>query len=97
MALIRQFVRTRDGATAPSPVLRGPGRTGDGATAPSLVLTGPRTSAERACGRGRLRGRVTFAEAKMTTEASMFRGFYNNNLQTVNNALFMNIERKNSK
>ena len=72
MALIRQFVRTRDGALAPSLVRPRSWWTGDGAAAPSLVRQGPRTSAAQACGQGRLRGRVTFAEAKTTAEASMF-------------------------
>ena len=72
MALIRQFVRTRDGALAPSLVRPRSWWTRDGAAAPSLVCQGPRTSAAQACGRGRLRGRVTFAEAKTTAEASMF-------------------------
>ena len=51
--------------------IQGPG-TKEGAAAPSLVRPGPRTSAAQACGRGQLRGRVTFAEAKTAADASMF-------------------------
>ena len=72
MALIRQFVKTRDGAWAPSLVWPRFERTREGAAAPSLVRPGPRTSAAQACGRGRLRGRVMVAEAKTTADASMF-------------------------
>ena len=72
MAIIRQFVKTRDGALAPSLVWPRSGRTREIAAAPFLVRPGPWTSAAQACGRGRLRGRVTFAKAKMTADASMF-------------------------
>ena len=42
MALIRQFVKTRDGAWAPSLVSPRSGRTREGPAAPSLVCPGPR-------------------------------------------------------
>ena len=47
MALIRQFVKTREGAWAPSLVWPISGRTREGAAAPSLVCPGPRTSAHK--------------------------------------------------
>ena len=90
MALIRLFVKTRDGAWVPSLVWPRSGQTREGAPAPSLLCPGPRTSAAQACGRGRLRGRVTFVEAKTTADASMFPDIYDPLLLIKNYMKFRN-------
>ena len=64
---MRQFVRTKDGASSPSLVQPRSGRTREGATAPSLVcqgVPGPRPTS----------GRVTAAEAETMTDAPLFPG-----------------------
>ena len=76
MAIIRVFARNRNGAPAASLIQPRSGWTREGTAAPSLVCLAPRTLTAKTCGRGRLWGRVIFAEEKARAKASMFPDIY---------------------